>query len=325
VTAPSTELEEYADSGDVYVFPASFAQSRLWFLDRLHPGGSAYNLGYFLRIEGPFVPPVLAAAVAALIERHEALRTTFASRDGQPVQVIADRGEILSSYLDFTALPSGSAEGELLRLAQEEADRPFDLACGPLLRAAVVALGSDRFAVFLSLHHIVSDAGSMAVLISEIAALYPAFARGLPSPLADLPLQYADFSEAQRAWLAGPGGESQLAFWRHRLAGLLPLDLPADRQRPAVRSFAGATVARPLAGPSAEALAGLAPPSSRRSWPRCRCSSPGLPEAATWRWEPWSRGATAPSSLESSVSSSTPWCCAPPSIPTPPPTPPSPP
>jgi amino acid adenylation domain-containing protein len=243
---------------DPFVFPASYAQSRLWFLDRLHPGSPAYNLFDAVRLHGPLDLPALAATLAVLVARHESLRTTFASVKGWPVQVVAPRGTARLATIDLAALPRAARERELGRLAATAARRPFDLVRGPLLRVSAVRLDGADHAVLFALHHVVGDGWSMGILVREVAALYGAFVAGKPSPLPELAVQYADFSEAQREWLAGPVPAEQLADWRRRLAGLTPLDLPADRPRLPVRSFRGAYRTLTVAPPLAAQLAALA-------------------------------------------------------------------
>ena len=244
--------------------PLSFAQSRLWFLDRLEPGSAAYNIPAVLRLQGEdggtgLDVPALAASLAEIVRRHESLRTTFHEVDGEPVQRIEDPhppapsptrtphgGEGLS-VLDLSALPIASREAEARRLTAEETARPFDLAAGPLLRVHLVRLAPEDHLLLATIHHIISDAWSMEVLVRETAALYDAFSRALLSPLPPLPVQYADYAHWQRKWLAGEGLARQTAYWREKLSGAPPaLDLPADRPRPPVENHRGAARFRPL-------------------------------------------------------------------------------
>ncbi len=229
--------------------PASFAQERLWFMDRLVPGNPAYNVPLALRIEGGLVPAALAAALGEVVRRHEALRTTFSERDGQPVQVIAPpAARFLLPRVDLGTLPATVRAAAARRLAQEEVERPFDLVRGPLLRTVLLRLGPAEHALLLGMHHIVSDGWSMGVLVREVSALYThltqlAAGGGLasPSPLPGLPIQYADFAVWQRGWLTGEVVERQIAYWREQLAGApAALALPADRPRPAVQTLRGA-------------------------------------------------------------------------------------
>ncbi|HVR98866.1 MAG TPA: amino acid adenylation domain-containing protein, partial [Thermoanaerobaculia bacterium] len=220
--------------------PLSFAQERLWFLDQLDPASPAYNLPAAVRLSGPLSRPVLAAALTEIVRRHESLRTTFGRiGPGEPVQVIAAPGPLKLPVVDLSGLPAPAREPEELRLANEEAQRPFDLERGPLLRVTLVATAATEHAVLLTLHHIVGDAWSTGLLVQELGALYTAFAAGQPSPLPELDVQYADFAYWQRQWLSGAVLERQLAWWREQLAGALPLELPADRPRPAMRTARG--------------------------------------------------------------------------------------
>ncbi|HYU33835.1 MAG TPA: amino acid adenylation domain-containing protein [Thermoanaerobaculia bacterium] len=226
--------------------PLSFAQQRLWFLDQLEPGSPAYNIAFAVRLTGEVAPALLARIFAEVARRHEALRTTFASRDGRPVQVISPISRPDLPVVDLSHLPEAEREAQALSLAVEEARRPFDLQRGPVLRLALVRLTESDWLLLMTLHHIVSDGWSMGVLLREIAALYPAFSQGQPSPLPELPVQYADYACWQREWLQGDVLEGQLAFWRHRLAGAQAvLELPTDRPRPPVQTFRGAS--RPVA------------------------------------------------------------------------------
>ncbi|MFL6196132.1 MAG: amino acid adenylation domain-containing protein, partial [Thermoanaerobaculia bacterium] len=239
--------------------PLSFAQERLWFIDQLEPGSPLYNIAAALRAAGPLDPGVLALTLGEVVRRHEALRTVFKERAGSPVQVIQPAGLFQLPVVDLSALPESAREDLAPLLAGEEAGRPFDLARGPLLRGLLVRLGEGDHAVALTLHHIASDGWSMGILVREVAALYPAFAAGRPSPLPEPAVQYADFALWQRSWLQGEVLEGEIAFWRGQLAGLPPLlELPTDRPRPAARSYRGAS--RPASLPAglvrqAEALA----------------------------------------------------------------------
>jgi amino acid adenylation domain-containing protein len=234
--------------------PLSFAQERLWFLDQLQPGSALYNMPASLFLPAGLQPGMLAGALAEVVRRHETLRTMFREAAGQPVQVIAPAAGWSLPQVDLSTLPLPARDGEAAWLAAEEARRPFDLSRGPLLRTTLLCLGGEAV-LLLNMHHIVSDGWSMGVLEREVMALYEAFSRGEPSPLPELPIQYADFAVWQRAWLSGGELERQLGFWRAHLAGApAVLDLPADRPRPAVPSYRGAQ--RSL-GLSAELSAGL--------------------------------------------------------------------
>ncbi|MES1244774.1 MAG: non-ribosomal peptide synthase/polyketide synthase [Acidobacteriota bacterium] len=231
---PLTAAEEPGEA------PLSFAQERLWFLDRLEPGGAVYNLPYFARLAGPLSIPVLRGAVAEILRRHAVLRTSFPAVDGRPVQRVAPPAEPAWTLADLGGLPRGRREEEAVRLAAVEARRPFDLARDLLLRPTLVRLGAEEHLLLLCLHHIASDAWSRGVLGRELSALYGAFAAGRPSPLPEPAIQYADFACWQRAWLRGEALTARTAYWRERLAGEPPpLELPYDRPRPAVRGPLG--------------------------------------------------------------------------------------
>jgi amino acid adenylation domain-containing protein/non-ribosomal peptide synthase protein (TIGR01720 family) len=239
--------------------PASFAQERLWLIDRLQPGLAAYNIPLALRIAGDVRPAVLSAALGEIVRRHEALRTTFREADGRPVQEIAPPGRWELPRVDLAALPAGVREALARRLAQEEAERPFDLRRGPLLRATLLRLAPAEHVLLLDMHHVVSDGWSLGVIVREITQLYGAALAGAPSPLPELEIQYADFAVWQRGWLQGEELERQLAYWRERLAGLPPaLDLPADRPVPARRTHGGARFQMALDRDLARGVAALA-------------------------------------------------------------------
>ncbi len=235
--------------------PLSFAQERLWFLDQLMPGSALYNIPSAVRLAGGLDLGALAAALAGVVARHETLRTVFASRGEAPVQVVsAPLAASPPPLVDASALAGARREAELHRLTVEEALRPFDLARGPLLRAVLVRAEPGDHLLLLTQHHIVSDGWSMGILIGELAALYGAAVRRQPPPLAPLAVQYADFALWQRRWLAGEVLASQLAYWRQRLAGVPPLELPGDRPRPSVATYRGAALAQPLPAELAGAL-----------------------------------------------------------------------
>ncbi|MEW5929831.1 MAG: amino acid adenylation domain-containing protein, partial [Gemmatimonadota bacterium] len=221
--------------------PLSFAQQRLWFIDRLEPGSSAYNMPAALRLRGALEARALRASLGALVRRHETLRTVFALRDGEPVQVIRRPGPVPLPTVDLAALAPQRREAEAARLAAAEAARPFDLERGPLLRATLLRLDRDDHALLFTLHHVVGDAWSMEVLTREVSAAYGAYSRGEEPRLPELPVQYADYAAWQRGWLAGEALEAQLAWWRERLAGAPPvLEIPTDHpRRPGAGSAAG--------------------------------------------------------------------------------------
>ncbi|NTX06686.1 non-ribosomal peptide synthetase, partial [Myxococcus sp. CA040A] len=220
--------------------PLSFAQQRLWFLDQLQPGQAHYNIPWALKLLGTVNLTSLQRAFDALVQRHESLRTTFTMEGGEPRQVIHATATPPFNAVDLTKLPPEQREAEVLRLSTEDALRPFDLAAGPLLRVTVLHVTPTEHVLLVCMHHIVSDGWSMGVLVRELTQLYEAFQRGAPSPLPELPVQYADYAVWQRGWLKGEALSEQLGWWKRHLDGAAPaLELPTDKPRPAALSSHG--------------------------------------------------------------------------------------
>ncbi|HEY2737869.1 MAG TPA: condensation domain-containing protein, partial [Thermoanaerobaculia bacterium] len=246
---PAPALRPVPREGDL---PLSFAQQRLWFIAQLEPGSPLYNMPAALRVEGPLRVEVLRLTLGEIVRRHEALRTVFGIREGAPVQVVQPAAPFELPVVDLSGLPESRHETAASALAGEEAGRPFDLGDpkgDPLLRGLLLRLAQDDYVLALTMHHIASDGWSTGILVREVAALYTVFAAGRPSPLPELPVQYADFALWQRSWLQGEVLESEIAYWKQHLAGLPPLlELSTDRPRPAVRSYRGAT--RPVRLPA---------------------------------------------------------------------------
>ncbi|MBW3570370.1 MAG: amino acid adenylation domain-containing protein [Gemmatimonadetes bacterium] len=239
--------------------PLSFAQERLWFIDQLQPGESAYNIPVAWRLVGALDLPALERALAEVVRRHEVLRSVLRQGEQGPVQVVLPAGPVPVPVEDCSALPAEGREDEARRRARAETEAPFDLAAGPLFRARLLRLGEREHVLLVTMHHAVSDGWSMGVLFREMAALYGAFARGEDSPLAELPVQYADFAAWQRRWLDGDVRAAQLAYWQARLAGApAVLELPTDRPRPAVQSLRGAQELDVLPAALLDALRALA-------------------------------------------------------------------
>jgi amino acid adenylation domain-containing protein len=223
--------------------PLSFAQERLWFLDRLEPGSATYVIPAAWRLGGVLDPAALERSLSEIVRRHEALRTTFGEVDGSPVQVIAPFDGFALPVEDLSDLGDADREAAVRRRTGDEARRPFDLSAGPLFRAALLRLGEEDHVLLLSMHHVVSDGWSMDVLFRELSVLYEAYREGRESPLPALPVQYADDAVWQREQLAGEVLDRQLAYWRERLAGAPEvLELPADHPRPQRQDYAGASV-----------------------------------------------------------------------------------
>ncbi len=222
--------------------PLSFAQQRLWFLDQLEPNSPFYNIPVAVRLQGQLNLPVLEQTLNEIVRRHEVLRTTFALEEGLPVQRIQPELFLPLQVIDLSELPADERNPVALRLAIEEAEQPFDLARGPLLRVSLLRLAEEEHVALITMHHIVSDGWSMSVFVHEVAALYEAFASGAESPLQELPIQYADFAAWQHEWLQGEVLDEQLGYWRKQLGGELPtLELPTDKPHPAVQTYKGAS------------------------------------------------------------------------------------
>jgi len=221
----------------------SFAQERLWFLAQLAPESSTYNLPSHVLLEGPLDLAALARTFAEVVRRHDVLRSRLPESAGRPVVAVGPAELHPLSVVALDGLPEAVREGEILRLANAEARRPFQLDRGPLFRVSVVRLSSASHALLATMHHIVGDAWSTAVLIREVSALYPAFARGSVSPLPELPVRYRDWAAWQRRWLDSAAAATSLGHWRQRLAGVPALlNLPSDRPRPAVQRYRGGRV-----------------------------------------------------------------------------------
>ncbi|HEX2091731.1 MAG TPA: amino acid adenylation domain-containing protein, partial [Longimicrobiaceae bacterium] len=239
--------------------PLSFSQQRLWFIDQLQPGNPVYNLARVLRLRVPAAVPTLRRALAEIVRRHEPLRTVFADTDAGPVQVVAPAGAVPLPVVDLAGLPESRRGAEALRRLSEAVLRPFDLRRGPLLRCLLVRESEQRSTLLVCMHHIVSDGWSMGVFFRELAALHEAFAAGLPSPLPEPEVQYADWALWQQRRLTGAVLEEQLGYWTERLAGAPALlELPTDHPRPSVPAGRGATLSRVLPRAGAEALRALA-------------------------------------------------------------------
>ncbi|MEO8382951.1 MAG: amino acid adenylation domain-containing protein, partial [Acidobacteriota bacterium] len=225
--------------------PLSLAQQRLWFLDQLDPAASAaYHMPAALRLLGQLDVAALQATLDRLVARHEGLRTSFVAKGGVPYQQIApeDRGFALS-HEDLSSLSAEEREALVARLTVDEARAPFDLSTGPLIRGCLLCVSDDEHVLLVTQHHIVTDGWSVDVMVREVAALYTAFHNGEADPLPPLEIQYADYAQWQRDWLQGEELTRQVDFWQQHLAGAPALlELPLDRPRPAVQSYAGSSV-----------------------------------------------------------------------------------
>jgi len=236
----------------------SFAQQRLWVLTQLEPDGAAYNLPIALRLSGALDVQALEWSINEVLRRHEALRTTFSQVEGQPVQIVIPPSAMTIPIVSLEQVSSPERDAALLRLATAEAQRPFELAYGPMLRVTLLRLGVQEHVLLLTMHHIVSDAWSSHLLVREMTELYVAHVQGRPSSLLELPIQYADFSVWQRQWLSGTHLERQVDYWKERLAGALePLALSMERPRPPVQTSHGASLTITLSSELCSAITEL--------------------------------------------------------------------
>jgi len=239
-TAQTGQLPPIQPADRAGDLPLSFAQQRLWFIDQLDSENSAYNVPRAWRLSGALDFTALQRSINEIVRRHEVLRTSFITVDGQPIQHIEPSVTLSLDLIHLAELNDSEIESTVELQVREEIQKPFDLARGPLLRAKLLKLSEDDHLLLLTMHHIVSDGWSMGVLFRELSRLYGAFARGNPSPLDNLPIQYADYAVWQRGWLQGDVLESKLPYWRRQLQNLTVLQLPTDRQRPAVQRYRGA-------------------------------------------------------------------------------------
>jgi amino acid adenylation domain-containing protein len=247
------------------VIPLSFSQERMWFVHQLDPQGSAYNVVGAVRMSGALDVHALQRSLDDLVQRHEALRTTFPVVNGQPAQVIAPLAPTATLPLErvdlrppFAALSPAAREGEIHRLLDERSAQPFDIEHGPLARFILFQTGAQDYVFLMSMHHIITDAWSMAVLAQDMAKLYEAHTQGQAANLPPLRVQYADYAMWQRQWLTGEPLQAHLSYWRKQLEGVKPLDLITDHARPAVQTYRGALTSAALEHDTLDGLNRLA-------------------------------------------------------------------
>jgi amino acid adenylation domain-containing protein len=252
---------KYRDESGALVFPASLMQQRLWFLDQVETGRAVYNIPQGFRLRGALDVAALQAALSEIVSRHESLRTSFRNQGGTPLQVVTD-ADVKLDVVDLRGLPEGQRLAEAERRANELGQTAFALAEAPLMRTALFRIADDDHVMLLDVHHIVCDGWSLALLFSELSAIYAARVAGKPSPLAVQHVQYGDFavwqhevfSEDRAGTLA-----ADLAFWKEYLAGdLEPLALPFDRSRPAEASLQGKLARFSLSAAETDAVNALA-------------------------------------------------------------------
>ncbi len=243
--------------------PLSFSQQRLWFLQELEPASPAYNLPRALHLRGALDVGALEQSFGEIVRRHEVLRTSFTTINGEAVQVVNPAQPIRIARTDLSELPVAERDERVQQLALEEARVPFDLKSAPLIRLHLLRLAIDEHVLLLTMHHIVSDEWSTGIFVSEIGVLYQTFLRGALSPLPELPIQYADYAEWQAGWLKSEEAGEHLTYWKKQLAGELPLlELATDHKRPPVQTLNGASRSLPLGAHLYEAVKQLS-----QDWP----------------------------------------------------------
>ncbi|HET8887656.1 MAG TPA: non-ribosomal peptide synthase/polyketide synthase [Candidatus Angelobacter sp.] len=235
----------------------SYTQKRLWFISELEPDGTSYNLPAAVRIEGSLDVPALQKSLQEVVRRHHALRTRFVVINGEPRQVIDDDVQVEMKLVSLEHVPANELQKRMDLAIHEEADKPFNLRRGPLVRVGLLRLAEREHVLMVTMHHIVADDWSMGILVRELSALYGAFSAGRPSPLTELLLQYTDFSVWQQKALNGEVLGQQLEYWKTQLAGLQALELPTDRARPAAPSGKGGRVSFTLTPELTKQLTGL--------------------------------------------------------------------
>lgn len=223
--------------------PTSWAQQRLWFIDQLKGGGAAYNIPLMIKLQGTLEQEKLQKALDALMQRHEVLRTVFVSVEGDPMQEVSTEARFALQAIDLSGYAEAEREAQLGIQKAAEAQAPFDLRVGPLIRARLLQVKADEHILLMTMHHIVSDGWSIGVILRELSQLYSGYCEGCDDPLKPLPIQYADYAQWQRRWLQSESMNKQLSYWRGRLEGAASeLELPKDRPRPAAQGYRGRCV-----------------------------------------------------------------------------------
>ncbi len=227
--------------------PLSYAQKRLWFMDRLLPESDFYNVPLTCEFRGALNIPALERSVQEIIRRHGALRTRFLVEDGEPLQKVEPSVEFRLELLDVRNRNGGNARAEAMKILADASAKPFDLESAPLLRGVLIRMGDQDYAFGLTIHHIVVDEWSLEVLLQELATLYSAYAQGLPSPLKTMPVQYADYTLWQSDWLRGELYTRQMEYWKRQLSGMPQvLELPTDKPRPVISQHRGSVEIYPI-------------------------------------------------------------------------------
>ncbi|NET61201.1 MAG: AMP-binding protein, partial [Symploca sp. SIO2E6] len=234
----ATPIQQISREGKL---PLSFAQERLWFLNKLYPNHCSYNVPIALNLSGLLNSAALEQSLNQIVQRHETLRTTFSEINGKPVQIVAPVTNLTLPVVDLEDSESTQEQSEKVKqLVKQEAMALFDLAQGLVLRVTLLRLDSERHVLLITMHHIICDHWSLGVLVRELSSIYEAFCQGKPSLLPELPIQYIDFAHWQRQWLTGEVFDKQLNYWKQQLAGVSPvIELPIDYPRPAEPTFKG--------------------------------------------------------------------------------------
>ena len=231
----------FSDAGsgnEAYLFLPSFAQERWEDMDQFKPESLTHNIAAALRLEGRLNMPALLQSNAALLLRHETLRTHFVTTHGYLQQCVVPYLTLPLPLVDLRMLPADRRTALIQQIARDEAERPFDLAHGPLIRTTLLCLDDEEYLLLLTLHRSIADAWSVSIWSHELQALYTSFTTGTPSPLLELPIQYADYAAWQREWLQGERLEQEMAYWKNRLSGApAMLNLPADHPRPTIQTY----------------------------------------------------------------------------------------
>ena len=232
--------EQEMNTQTTYVFPASYAQQRMWLLDRLEPGNVSYNIPLAFRMKGELDHVALERGLNEIIRRHETLRTVFQEQAGELMQVIHAEASVRLPVEEVPGATASQRQKRVEEITNQEAGTGFDLSNGPLIRVRLLRVETEEHVLILVMHHIISDGWSIGVLWRELGSLYESYSRGEESKLEELQVQYADFAQWQRQWLESGELERQMAYWRERMAGAPPvLEMPTDYARPAVQSYRG--------------------------------------------------------------------------------------
>ncbi len=239
---PDSRANPNFEEEELFAFPLSPVQERMWHADRANPGNPAYNGSFRWILEGPVDPALVERTLNEIVRRHEALRTIFALVDGRPVQVVSPNLHLRVPLTDLRPLSSEIREREMDRLCAEEACRRFNIENDELVRAGLLRMEERRYILMLTMHHLVSDGWSVGLIMEEFQKIYGAFAGGRVSPLPELPIQYADYVVWKQDQLSSPEIRRQLDYWKRKLSGYRPLEVRPDFPRPAERTTNGAIV-----------------------------------------------------------------------------------